>query len=111
MADLERQRLDLERAVRHLEAAQAGVSMTRRTIAQLEASGRPTGDARRTLRRLEGVVDTMNGYRLALLRQTEEQQAARVLPPEATWSPAVPATCRPPIPAPSRSFAAAGRPS
>jgi multidrug resistance efflux pump len=112
MADMERKRLDLERAQRHLEAAQAGVAMTRRTIEQLELHGRSTAEARRTLQRLEGVVQTMSSYQRAVLRSVEAlQSSARSLPPEATRLPAVPATCRVPTPVPSHSSAAAGRPS
>ena len=111
MADMERKRLDLERAQRHLEAAEAGVAMTRRTIEQLELHGRSTDDARRTLQRLEGVVQTMSSYQRAVLRSVEALKAARALPPEATRLPAVPATCRVPTPVPSHSSAAAGRPS
>jgi hypothetical protein len=112
MADFEGQRLDLERAQRHLEAAQAGASSARRAIEQLEARGRPTDEARRTLQRLEFVIETMSGYRSSVLqRSARVDETARDLPPEANRSTALQTTCRAPILAPFRSSAAAGQPS
>jgi hypothetical protein len=109
MADQESRRLDLERAQRHLEAAEMGIAMTRRTIAQLERNGRPIDDALRTLERLQHVIETMTSYRRAVLRAVDAQPAAaRALPPAAINLPAVSASCRVPIPAPSHSSAAAG---
>lgn len=112
MADQEGRRLDLARAQRHLDAAEAGIAMTRRTIAQLERNGRPIEDALRTLERLQRVIDTMTSYRSAVLRAVDAQPAAaRALLPEAISLPAMPASCRVPIPVPSPPSAAAGRPS
>lgn len=111
MADFERQRLDLARAQRHLEAAQLGALLTRRTIEELEASGVSSADARRKLERLQGVIATMSGYQRTVLRSVDAPDAARLLPPAATPDDFAAAPCRNPIPAPSRSAAAAGRPS
>jgi hypothetical protein len=64
------------------------------------------------LQRLEFVIETMSGYRSSVLKRTAgSDETARVLPPEVNRSTALQAPCRAPTLAPSRSSAAAGRPS